>query len=473
MFTKAQRIYMPLLSLLCLGLCLGPLSAGLATAQEEEAEPDVLRLPDPTYILEAIHLEGNSQTRQQAIYDALDLEIGQEVNVALLRDARLRLLATGFFDTAQFGLEGGSERGQVILNIRLHERNTVLLSDLFLGSSTTTPFWGGLGIVDSNFFGTGHTARAAFVASGDSVATELSYLEPALVGSRFSLGAGFHFSYGKDYAFAPTGEPDAFRTSPLRYTRLGGRLSAGVGLLPTLGLFLDLRSEWLEASADEGPLFRGWIQLGQGVLSTATLTLDYDSRDDPVMPTRGARANLAVEASLDGALSDYSYVKNLTQFTLAYEFVPGHIARFDLFAGAIFGDAPFFERFFIGDFNDLVSSRNLGLNFAARAPVDFFNTGAGQLNYEAYLSRIAVEYAVPINDRIPWIYRTEFFLGAGLLGATTRESKRPPTALGLEPTTTARSIFPIDLTVNLGLRVETDIGIFGLSFANALALIPL
>ena len=34
------------------------------------------------------------------------------------------------------------------------------------------------------------------------------------------------------------------------------------------------------------------------------------------------------------------------------------------------------------------------------------------------------------------------------------------------------NIFPIDLTFNVGFRAETPIGVFGLSFANALSLVP-
>src|SRR5690606_21678451 len=192
---------------------------------------------------------------------------------------------------------------------------------------------------------------------------------------------------------------------------------------------------------------------GQSVLASAALTVELDTRDDPVIPRRGIRVNVSAEGSTSEVLSDYDHLKLLAQFNAALEFLPGHILRFDLVGGAIFGDAPFFERFFVGDFDDLIPARSLGLNFASRPAVDFFNTGADQLGYENFVFRGSVEYAIPIDIDVSWLYRTEFFLGAGVWGATTAEDDRGEVIIGLEPEPGVRDPFPVDLTVDLGLRV--------------------
>jgi len=445
------------------------------TETEEDASPTRPRLPDPVYVLEAIELSGDYSTRDDIVLEALGLELGQEVNVEIMREAKLRLLATGYFETAQFGLARGTERGHVVLEVKLDERNTVMLSDVYLGTSQRSDFWGGLDAVDGNMFGIGHTARAAFVTSGKQTAFEVGYEDPSIGGSIVSAAVAGHFSQGRELAWPIVVVP-GLGTDPLsmEVSRGGGRLSLGVRPLTLLGIFLDLRLEAIDARTDLQPLLEPLIEEGSSALASARLSVDLDTRDDPVMPSRGLRLNVSAEGSSADAIGDYSFVKLLGQFNFAWEFVPGHILRFDSAGGGIFGDAPYFDRFFVGDFNDLVPARNLGLNFSSRPAIDFFNTGADQLGYELFIVRGSVEYAIPILNRldISWIYRTEFFVSGGVWAATTPEDDRTDVVTGLEPNPGVRDAFPFDLTVDLGLRVETTIGIFGLSFANGLALIP-
>lgn len=460
-----------LLTLVATPLCARAQPAPGDEALEDEAPAP--RLPDPTYILESVVLDGDYATSDSIILDALGLETGQPVTVELLKAARLRLLATGFFEQAQFGLERGSQRGHVVLRVTLEERNTVLLTDVFLGTSERSTFWGGVDVVDGNMFGVGHTARAAFVTSGEQLAFEVGYEDPSLFGTDFSLAVAGHFSSGSELAWPVRIEPglggERFEVDVLRG---GGRLSAGYRPLPLLGIFLDVRVLRIEAQSSRPALLEPVVRPGNSTLLSSTLAVELDTRDDPVMPRKGLRLNLAAEGATSAIASDYEFVKLLGQFNAAWEFVPGHILRFDLVGGGIFGQAPFFERFFAGDFNDFIPARNLGLNFANRPAIDFFNTGADQLGYETIVARASLEYAIPILAGIEWLYRTEFFIGGGVWGATTPQGERAGVILGLEPIPGVRDPFPLDLTVDLGIRVETEIGIFGLSFANALALIP-
>lgn len=434
------------------------------------------KLPDPVYRLEAIELAGDFKTSEDIILDALDLELGQTVNVAILREAKVRLLSTGYFQTAQFGLSAGSERGRVVLTITLDERNTTLLKDLFLGVSTRSPFWGGLDLVDTNVFGSGYSARAAFVMGFDQYGYEVGWQDPAVFGSPLAAAITLHYNHGKEPVF-PVEARDGLSPNPFTLVthRAGGRLSFGFYPHPLLGLFFDLRMEWLRGESPRPDLTDTFAPNKDAILTTLAVALELDTRDDPVMPRGGIRANLRMEGAAREVASDFSYFKLIAQLHYALEFVPGHILRFDAVGGAIWGRAPYFERFFVGDFNDLVPARNLDLNFSNRPPVDFFDLGADQLAYENIMMRAAIEYAIPLVERsrfVTWIYRVEFFLGFGVYGATTPEADRAPAILGLEPEPGRRTDFPVDLTLDIGVRMETPIGIFGLSFANGLALIP-
>ena len=83
---------------------------------------------------------------------------------------------------------------------------------------------------------------------------------------------------------------------------------------------------------------------------------------------------------------------------------------------------------------------------------------------------------MPIIEGGAPLYRVEFFVGSGLFGMTSPDDLpgRRDVNLGVRyGTSDDPSPFPLGLTLDTGFRAETPIGIFGLSFANGLALIPL
>jgi outer membrane protein insertion porin family len=432
------------------------------------------KLPDPTYTLESVEIIGDTRTSPAVIVDTLDLRPGQPVNVSILREARLRLLATGYFRQAQFGMSPGSDKGRVILQITVEDRNTYLLSDLFIGSSRRSPFWGGLDIVDGNFLGYGQAARAAFVAGFDQYGFEVGWADPTLGASNISLAFRLHHLSGQERAFTLSPKrglnPGDFFN--LDYRRSGGLTSIGYQLHPLFGLFLDVEADAIHADSPNAELTAPFIRLGDSFVLSARLAAEFDNRDDPVMPRHGARAHLSIEGASASLASSYDYLKLLLQMSLALEAAPGHILRFDALGGWISGGAPFFKRFFIGDLNDLVPARSLGLNFSSRPASDFFNTGTDQLSYETIAMRAAVEYALPLVDRLDLFERVELFFSAGVYGATTPSHRREDIVLGIEPREGERAGFPLDLTLDLGVRLETSVGVFGLSFANGIALIP-
>src|SRR5262249_48691550 len=105
------------------------------------------------------------------------------------------------------------------------------------------------------------------------------------------------------------------------------------------------------------------IQGGKSVLSTISATVQHDTRDKPILPTRGWFASLTTEVSLSPFGSDYSYARidalASKWWTLPWD---DHVLRLRLFAGVISGRAPFFERYYVGDLSDFRAARVLGLN---------------------------------------------------------------------------------------------------------------
>jgi hypothetical protein len=81
-------------------------------------------------------------------------------------------------------------------------------------------------------------------------------------------------------------------------------------------------------------------------------------------------------------------------------------------------------------------------------------------------ARTLGEYAVPLWRRGGFLYRGDAFAAFGVFGLGSIDDLRLRD-------TSVRQALPIDLTADLGLRMDTYIGIFTLSVANGLGRLPL
>lgn len=438
-------------------------------------------LPQIQYILDGIELEGNAKTSAAFLLDAVALSPGQPLDLSELERVRLRLLGTGYFEEVHASLQKGQERGHVTLLLRVVERNTITLADVFLGSSRRSPFWGGLELVEGNLFGRGQTLGGAFVVGKDQYAGQLRLGSPNLLGAPVRVQGEARYAVGQEAIFTredlrplPQGlaEPQE-----LAVRRLGGE--AGVGFYPfaLLGVFVDLGVENIDADSALPTRTAAWIKEGSSWHLPLRLTLDHDTRDNPLVPTSGYRLNLSLQGTA-APVSDYQYLKAVLRSELHQSLgfgAPGHVLRLHLVGGIIVGDAPYFERFFLGDTSTLVQSRALGLNFTNQASPGFLGETARNLGYETVLAGGSLEYGVPIIQGQAPLYRVEFFIGFGVFGMTTPGDLPGERVNNLAvDLIQARdpSAFPLDLIFDLGFRAETPIGIFGLSFANGLALVP-
>jgi len=456
------------------------LVSGCATGPSTPSSLELPRgpMPEIRYVVEAVRVEGNTKTSSSLIESLVDLPQGRPVSVQELEPLKRRLLGTGYFSGVEARLDRGSERGRVVVVIEVEERNTIILSDIILGSSREHPFWGGLDVAEGNLFGRGLVLGGAFVVGeGQSgfrgqLADPFAFLAPLRLSSEVHHVSADEAFYTRGSEVG--GESEAGR---LRSTRTGGEVGLGFYPLALLGVFVDVGVEGIEASSTAPTLMAPWLRDGRSFNRYLRLTLDHDTRDDPLVPRSGYRLNVSLQAGDPTWGSSYSYLKAVlrTSYYQALAFgAVGHVLRFDLFGGTIVGDAPYHERFFVGDVSSLVASRDLSMSFSARPSPDFFDRGAGDLGYETVMAGAGVEYGVPIMQGPAPFYRVEFFIGTGVFGMTTPGDLPGLRAanLGIDALGTSRpTVFPVDLTFDVGFRAETPIGVFGLSFGNGLALV--
>lgn len=437
----------------------------------------------PRYVIEDIVVRGNHKTKTALILEEIRLRVGDEVTASDTRveAARYRLLALGYFLDARLSLARGSRRGGAVLMIEVEERGTIVFNDIFLNISKTTPFWGGLDASETNFLGRGINLGAGFVASTTprvpgshaGLGLRAHAALPPLGSSDVSLSLTGLYNDGSEYFRASgadgQGGPNDFVAVGTR--REGGVLGVGKTLSPSLRLFADLRQEFVRAAlpatttqllpdGSARPIdFK--IHGGASRVASLTLTVDYDTRSDPILPRAGVHLAASVEGAPSGGPGSYGFVKAVGQASQYWRMPRGHALGLHLLGGAIGGEAPYFDQFFIGDLNLLLPRRALGINFSTLPSRNFLGTGIAGHRYDNFEARVLVEYAIPVWRRNGYLYGGDLFIAVGALGLASRADF--DRAGGMTWSTA-----PIDLTGDLGLRIDTYVGVFTISVANAL-----
>jgi hypothetical protein len=144
-----------------------------------------------------------------------------------------------------------------------------------------------------------------------------------------------------------------------------------------------------------------------------------------------------------------------------------HVLRLSAFAGAISGNAPFFEQYYVGDFSDFLPDRVLGVSFDNRSPKNFLGTQIAEVRYGKYAFDANAEYRIPLYRGRHTVFGIDFFGSGGLYSvASERDFTHPPDAYS------GFARFPLDLTFNLGFRMDTSAGGFVFAFSNVLGFLP-
>ena len=447
------------------------------------------------YALEAVEIRGNSRTRSRVVLRYIPFKPGDIIDVddPEVELTRYRLLGTGFFRDVQFSLRKGTARGRVILVIDVEERNTIIVNDLWMGLSRDADTEGASEDTDrlrrsgrrrNQPGGHRHHARRRVRDRGRAVRASRAFSrsgvsrrpldDQRLAAVQQSQGLFRQFRSQED---RPATQLPCRTARDRRYTRFGGNLGVGRDLSVATQLWFHYRLETIDANSvphAASHLRAGFpepIQFsiipGRSVLSTARLTLLHDTRDQPFLPTRGWSVAVTGEAGLPFG-SDYVY-QRLDVDTSRWWQLPwaDHVLRLQLFGGAIGGDAPFFEQYYINDFSDFRPARVLGLNFDRRPPPDFFQTAIVEVRRGHYAAKVGLEYRIPLYRGQRAVYGIDFFASSGLYAvAGRRDLTHPPRRFS------GAARIPIDLTANLGFRMDTNAGGFVFAFANAIGLLP-
>lgn len=258
-----------------------------------------------------INMIGNTKTRDKVLRRELKITEGELYNETRRRQSVENIQRLGFFEEVNFKTTVDQDRNEVInVDIVVKERNTGQIQ-VGAGYGTSQGFTLQGSINQANFLGKGQNLGASLNLSGVGSYYSLSFTEPYFRDTEWSLGADIYQSqnsaridYDEDHKGAAIrlGHPIAeFTRGFLKYkyddTSLSDKYSNGK-LITDHDLF---------------PL-----STASGVTSSLTATLEYDTRNDRQMPTKGLYSSASYEyAGLGGDLNytrgsaNFRYYKNV------------------------------------------------------------------------------------------------------------------------------------------------------------------
>lgn len=471
-------------------------SASDATSSADPATSEHEASNHVRYHLERIEVRGNTRTRSNVILRYLPFREGKELDVddAEFTLARYRLLGTGFFRDVEFALRKGSSRGNVVLLVDVVERNTVVINGVWMGVSQDADSngdkrpltaYGGVDVAQTNLAGTGISLGGAVGVAQGQYALRVRFLDPAFLGTPWMVNltmlhnrARDFFGTGKVTWDVPSGATEtAYAVVP--YKRFGGSVGFGRDLSLTTQLWFHYRLETITAtvpsfaSQDRGGKLEAIdfdILHGRSVFSTVRANFQFDTRDHPFLPTRGWFFTTWGELGLSPLGSNYNFQRfDASASHWWHKTNSPHVFRLQLFAGAMTGNVPFFEQYYVGDFSDFLPARMLDLNVDRRPSPDYLGLGTAihEVRYGHYAAQIAGEYRYPVYRGHRSVYAIDLFLRAGMFSVAHQRDLDDPA-----PKYHGFQRIPLDLTFNAGFRMDTSAGGVVFSLSNVLGLIP-
>ena len=456
------------------------------------------------YFLEKVEVQGNENTRSSVIRSYVPLEVGEAFDPEDpdIDAISWRLRGTGWFEDVDLSLRRGHRRGWVILVVHVRERNTIVVEQLAFGisegvnstrdeSPDLNPYVG-LRVAETNLLGLGIRMSLSALASRTNQGLSLGYTDPRFLGSRFSLRARTFAQNSRQFfgnsplvsiECPPDLEPcpeevEDARNAVVLYRRGGLALGTGRDWGSSMRFDLEWQGEMVNVRArpDAASERRGdevrpidfAIERGRSYVSLLRFAVTYDRRNDPGLPSQGALGWVQADAGTRLLGSDYDFLR-LQGLLRGWIPLPwGHSVRLSAYGGIVFGDAPFFYKFHVSDLTDLIPSRILEMELDRRKPPNFLGTSVEVMRHEEVALRFDVEYGLPLYRGGGGVRAINAYANVGVYALAD--------LLDLQvaiPGAEGFARVPVDLTFDLGLRMDTTVGVFQFGFSNVLGILAL
>jgi outer membrane protein insertion porin family len=280
----------------------------------------------PRVYIERINVAGNYRTEDYVIRREFRLAEGDAYNKIMVDQARLRLVALGFFKDVKVNKEPGSAPDRVILNVAVEEQSTGELS-FAAGYSSAEGVIGEVSYTERNLLGTGQYLQVKVSGSMVSGGADVSWTEPRFLDRNLSFGVDV-FARNSDYTSS------TYTNAGYADFKAGGSIRLGFALLDNL--WLNTNYTLMEDDVykvDSAASYAVQQMAGNVMVSSVGYSLIYDTRNNRKNPSRGVYVSWSQDVA--GAGGDVDYVRSIAeirgyypltkQFTLVGRAIGGNI----------------------------------------------------------------------------------------------------------------------------------------------------
>jgi outer membrane protein insertion porin family len=250
----------------------------------------------PLYFIREIDIAGNTTTIDPVIRREMNLVESQLYSARAIRISEDRIKGLGFFEEVNFEPRQTDYPDQLDLGVKVVEKPTGSLS-FGAGYSSQDAFVVSAGLSQRNLFGRGYAAAVAVDIGGESDRFYISFADPYLLGSSFSLASTI---FRTDLLYEDFRE----ERSGAEF-RLGHFLDEAHQARGSLSYSYATREVSQDTGVNAGSLI--FRELLGGEESTSLFGVHYwrDTRDDIVAPTGGQIVGGSVEGAGLGGFSKF------------------------------------------------------------------------------------------------------------------------------------------------------------------------
>lgn len=349
-----------------------------------------------TFALGNIEVRGNTRTKDKVVVrEFRDFGPGDLFNATTIRDATARLRAIGLFDRVKVTPVGNSPEERDLL-VEVEEAKTATLT-FGAGVNSNGGLSGNATYTQRNFDVTNFPRnfrdvidQNALVGAGENF--RLTF-EPGTVATNASVRLTEPYLFDQPYS----GTAEAYVRDRRReeYTdrRIGGRLTLGHRFTELWSGSVGVRAEEVNISDVQDRPSRAFEILdeeGHSALTSASVSAKRDTTNPGPLPYTGTTVQATYEVF--GALGgDYSFQRVTGSADYYHTLANDLLDRKTIFslhgdAGYIFGDSPFFERFYGGGIGSVRGFAYRGISPRSgpdddRVGGDFSLTGSAEVSF--------------------------------------------------------------------------------------------
>jgi outer membrane protein insertion porin family len=285
-----------------------------------------------------ILIVGNEITRDKVIRREIRLNEGDLFDSSKLRRSRQRLGNLGFFEEVKLDTRRRPEEDLVDLEARVKEQPTGAFT-AGAGYSSTQSVIGTASIRQNNLFGRGQRLALSAALSSISADFTLSFTDPYFLDSQYSLGME---AYNRSFNY------DTFDSHELG---AGLRFSRPIGEYLRIGLGYRYEDVDITNIADNASQSIK-DQAGRSTSSILSPTLNWDTRDNALNPSRGFNNLLLVDFAGGPLGAENKFYKAVGEANWFYPVfsdvilsLRGRLGFADGYGGK---ELPLYQRFFVG-----------------------------------------------------------------------------------------------------------------------------